>query len=158
MDYFCDTEQIVEQTGWCAQDPDPVWDRPEVWAHQVDHKEIWLHGPVRPTMAQAGRVLVGTMNGDVNWFLDLEPPLGGTPGQVIAVDIESATWEVVASSWRELLVRYADDLEQFRIDPASSALEIDSEVGPGCEWRRTHGPASVRPVFLQDVRAQDPHA
>jgi hypothetical protein len=62
------------------------------------------------------------------------PLPGGTPGQVVRVDVECASWDVLAPSWTQLLVRYAEDLELFAADPDNSTLEIDDHRGLACEW------------------------
>ena len=51
------------------------------------------------------------MNGRVLWMLDFAPPAGGTPGQVIRVDVECLDWQVVAPSFGVFLEGYVDALE-----------------------------------------------
>jgi cell wall assembly regulator SMI1 len=160
LQYLCDTNLIVDHTrmwrdGYHSQ---PNWDDPQVWAYLVDRHMLWLNGPVRPIIGSPGAVVVGDTNGDVRWLLDFDPAPGGTPGQVVRVDVELALWDVLAPSWTQLLVRYAEDLELFAADPDSSTLEID-ELGPACEWggRRLSDPWGVRPAWLMDVEARDPY-
>lgn len=154
------TDLIIERTRmWRASyDPEPNWDDPEVWAYLVDREMLWLNGPVRPIIGSPGTVAVGDTNGDIQWLLDFDPAPGGTPGQVIRVDVECSTWDVLAPSWTLLLVRYAEDLEQFATDPDHAALKID-ELGPGCEWGGStlSEPWGVRPAWLLDVHARDPY-
>jgi cell wall assembly regulator SMI1 len=159
LDCLFDADEIVESTRtWHATiDADPVFDNPQVWAYMVDTKRIRLSGPVRPTVSGADRVYVGTMNGDVHWFLDLDPPAGGTPGQVIRIDPECTAWDVLAPSWRQLLIRYAEDLELFAAAPQSSGLAIEQDVGPACEWGTSPGLCETRPAWLQDVQALNPY-
>jgi len=159
LDCLYDVDEIVEwTTTWrTTMDADPVFDDPRVWAYLVDTKRIHLNGPVRPTLSAAGRVCVGTMNGDVHWFLDLDPPPGGTPGQVIRVDPECTAWDVLAPSWEQLLIRYAEDLELYAADPESSGLEIAPEAGPECEWGSPRGVSGTRPAWLQEVEALNPY-
>ena len=119
---------------------------------------ICLYGPVRPTVGSAGAVLVGDMNGDVHWFLDLDPAPGGRPGQVVRVDVECSSWVVLAASWTDLLVRYAEDLELHAASPDSSPLEIDQDHGPACEWGSTPTDSwTTRPAWLRDVQALNPY-
>ena len=61
--------------------------------------------------AALARVLTGTMNGDVFWFLDLDPAPGGTPGQVVRVDVKCSMWDVLAPSWRRRLLDHAGDVK-----------------------------------------------
>jgi len=119
---------------------------------------ICLYGPVRPIVGSAGAVLVGDMNGDVHWFLDLDPAPGGRPGQVVRVDVECSSWVVLAASWTDLLVRYAEDLELHAASPDSSPLEIDQDHGPACEWGSTPTDSwTTRPAWLRDVQALNPY-
>lgn len=124
LECLYDTREIVEWT----RDWRSVAMSEDEFAHE------FVNGPVRPTVGSAGQVLVGTMNGDVHWFLDLDPAPGGTPGQVVRVDIECAQWDVLAPSWTRLLIRYAEDLERYAAAPGSSPLVIDQNLGPACEW------------------------
>jgi cell wall assembly regulator SMI1 len=160
LNYLYDTNGIVEATRMWRDSyyEDPVRSDPRVWAYLVDERQhLFLNGPVRPIVGSAGAVLVGDMNGDVTWFLDLDPPPGGTPGQVVRVDVESSMWDVLAPSWTQLLVRYAEDLELFATD--RSTLEIDQDCGPASEWGSTPpNSRNVRPAWLRDVQALDPHA
>jgi cell wall assembly regulator SMI1 len=135
-DYLYDTDQIVEETRLWRDNhaADRVFDDPRVWAYQVDRANIGLNRPVRPIVGSAGAVLVGDMNGDVHWFLDLDPAPGGTPGQVVRVDVECSSWDVLAPSWTQLLVRYAEDLHLYATNPDSATLVIDQDLGPECEW------------------------
>jgi cell wall assembly regulator SMI1 len=155
-----DTTLIIERTRiWRdGYDPRPNWDDPAVWAYRVDRKMLCLNAPVRPISGSPGMVVVGDTNGDVQWLLDFDPAPGGTPGQVVRVDVEGAEWDVLAASWTQLLVRYAEDLELFAADPDHSTLDI-SELGPACEWggARPSDPWGVRPAWLRDVQARDPY-
>ena len=160
LQYLYDTGGIVEATRMWRDNyaADPVWDDPRVWAHLVDRGMISLYGPVRPIVGLAGAVMVGDMNGDVHWFLDFDPAPGGVPGQVVRVDVECSWWVVLAPSWTELLVRYAEDLERYAASPGSSTLEIDQDCGPACEWGSTPTDSvTTRPAWLRDVQARNPY-
>lgn len=160
LEYLYDTGRIIEHTRmWHdGYGPQPNWDDPQVWAYLVDHGGLRLNGPVRPVVGSPDTVVVGDMNGDVLWLLDLAPAPGGTPGQVVRVDVECAAWDVLAPSWTQLLLRYAEDLERFAADPATSTLDID-ELGPACEWvgGRPPAPAGARTAWLRDVQSRDPY-
>lgn len=77
---------------------------------------------------------------------------------MVRVDVECASWDVLAPSWTQLLVRYAEDLELFAADPDNSTLEID-DLGPAREWGGStpSDPLGVRPAWLLDVHARDPY-
>ncbi|MFD0823640.1 SMI1/KNR4 family protein, partial [Micromonospora zhanjiangensis] len=160
LTFLCDTDQIISLTRMWRDgfNPEPDWDDPQVWAHQVDEAMIGLSGPVRPIIGSPGMVVVGDMNGDVQWLLDLDPAPGGTPGQVVRVDVECSSWDVLAPSWADLLVRYAEDLELFATDPDSSPLQIDGDAGLECEWGSIPVESwGVRPDWLRDVQARSPY-
>ncbi|MEU4561065.1 SMI1/KNR4 family protein [Actinoplanes sp. NPDC023936] len=150
MDHLYSAEEIVEATRMWRDnaDDDPDYHDPGRLAYLIDRGMLRIGGPVHHLMGADGRIVVATMNGDVWWLLDLDPAPGGTPGQVIRVDIECAEWDVLAPSWEELLLRYARDLE--------NGLEIDPHVGPACEWGE--GSGSERPAWLAGVEAVDPYA
>jgi cell wall assembly regulator SMI1 len=159
LDHLYDTDGIVEATRmWRDNDTsDPSVDAPDVWAHLVDRRYLSLTGPVRPIVGAPGRVLVGDMNGDVYWYLDFDPAPGGTPGQVVRADVECGQWDVLAPSWRELLIRYADDLESYAADPDGSPLEVRQDAGPACEWGQASGTDAVRPDWLRGVQPRNPY-
>ncbi|MGC4814374.1 SMI1/KNR4 family protein [Micromonospora sp. DT228] len=160
LDNLCDTDQIIEMTRMWRDNygPEPDWDDPQVWAYLVDRGMLCLNGPVRPIVGTPGAVVVGHMNGDVLWLLDGDPAPGGTPGQVVRVDVECASWDVLAPSWTRLLVRYAEDLALVSADPATSPLKIDPFVGPECEWGSTPSASwGTRPAWLRDVQARSPY-
>ncbi|MEV4811007.1 SMI1/KNR4 family protein [Micromonospora avicenniae] len=150
LDWFYDTERIIEATRMWRDNhhPEPDWDDPQVWAYLADEGMISLNGPVRPVVGAAGAVVVGDLNGDVHWLLDFDPAPGGTPGQVVRVDVECSSWDVLAPSWAQLLVRYAEDLELFAADPGRSTLTIDQDLGPASEWGTTSGLGATRPAWL----------
>lgn len=159
LNWLYDTDGIVEATHvWRDNDSsDSNVDNPEAWAYLVDSNHLFLTGAVRPIVVGPDRVMVGDMNGDVHWYLDFDPAPGGTPGQVVRVDIECGQWDVLAPSWRELLVRYAEDLESYAVDPHSSPLDVDQGAGPACEWGLGPDTDAVRPDWLRGVQPRDPY-
>jgi cell wall assembly regulator SMI1 len=156
LEYLFSSSEIVKMTRAWHSEEDPDIDNPPVMACLIDEGMIHVSGPVRPTSSLTNRVVVGTMNGDVNWFIDLDPPEGGTPGQVVRLDLECCQWDVLAPSWTALLVRYAEDLERFADDPESSTLEIDEDSGPASEWGVDPIDKLPRPAWLRDVQARRP--
>lgn len=160
LDYLYGTDQIVAATRMWRDNyaAEPVFHDPRVWAHLIDNGMICLNGPVRPIVGSAGAVMVGDMNGDVHWFLDFDPAPGGMLGQVVRVDVECSSWDVLAPSWTQLLVRYAEDLELYAAAPDSSALKIGQDCGPECEWGSTLTDSwTTRPAWLRDVQALNPY-
>ncbi len=159
LERLYDTDGMVAATRmWRDNDSlDPSVDDPESWAYLVDTNDLSLTGPVRPIVGAPGCLMVGDMNGDVHWYLDFDPAPGGTLGQVVRVDIECGQWDVMAPSWRELLLRYADDLESYAADPHGSSLDLDRDTGPACEWGLASGNDAVRPDWLRGVQPRDPY-
>jgi cell wall assembly regulator SMI1 len=132
LESLYDTGEIVEWTrDW----------RSNAMSEDEIGNDWAINGPVRPMVGSTSHVLVGTMNGDVHWLLDLSPAPGGTLGQVVRVDVECGLWDVLAPSWTRLLVRYAKDLERYAATPDSSPLMIDQNYGPECEWGRPGRPS-----------------
>ena len=76
---------------------------------------------------------------------------------MVREDIECGQWDVLAPSWRDLLLRYAADLESYAADPQGSPLDIDRDAGPACEWGLAAGTEAVRPDWLRGVRPRDPN-
>jgi cell wall assembly regulator SMI1 len=72
-------------------------------------------GPVRSRTHSPGWLPIIDLNGDVVWYIDFDPAPGGTPGQIIRVDLESGEWLVCANSHEEFWARYLDALETRRI-------------------------------------------
>ncbi|MER7457379.1 SMI1/KNR4 family protein [Micromonospora sp. NPDC126480] len=161
LERLYDTGQIVEATRMWRDNyaPDPVFDDPHVWAYLVDQEHLCLNGPVRPIVGSSGALVLGDLNGDVHWLLDFDPAPGGTPGQVVRVDVECSTWDVLAPSWTQLLIRYAEDLELFATAPDRSTLVIDPDLGPASEWGSADADSwGTRPAWLRDVEPRDPYS
>lgn len=69
-------------------------------------------GPVAPLVYDPSRIPFASEN-CCDILIDLQPPAGGTPGQIILMDIEFGTIEVVADS---LTAFFAQGLEALRND------------------------------------------
>ncbi|MGI5184440.1 SMI1/KNR4 family protein [Dactylosporangium sp. CA-152071] len=153
------TDDLVGQTRewWDCADPDPELDEPGAWAYHIDEGSLHLSGAVRPVVGGERTVLVGDLNGDVLWYLDLDPAPGGTVGQVVRVDVECAMWDVLAPSWRQLLLDYAAELERTAAGEPTT-LDIDARTGPTCDWGVTDRRNGHRPAWLQGVAAREPNA
>jgi hypothetical protein len=88
-------------------------------------------------------VPIGSFNGDVFRYVDMDPAPGGTVGQVIEVDPEAVSWRVLAPSFGDLLARFADALEAGAVewdaeDDAASWLPPAEEGMP--DYLRGHAP------------------
>ncbi len=66
-------------------------------------------GAVAPVIYARSRIPFGSQ-GNTDLLIDLEPPAGGTPGQIVRLDIEFGTIEVLANSLTEF---FTQGLEAF---------------------------------------------
>ncbi len=73
---------------------------------EVEHTK----GPVVPIAHTPTRIPFAG-NSDLNFSIDLDPPTGGTPGQIVRLDLELGELEVVADSLQAFL---AQGLEYLR--------------------------------------------
>lgn len=78
---------------------------------QIRDGIITVEGPVQPKLFLKDWIPIMDSNGDVFWALDMNPAEGGSPGQVIAVDLEGCSWMVVADSFGSFIRDYAQALE-----------------------------------------------
>lgn len=115
-------KQIIEQyrleQALAKQFYDPEMETIEFWRDRVSSSVIFVKGAVKPLMRHPEWVPVTNMNGDVFRYLDYDPAPGGTPGQVIEVDPESCSYQVLADNFDAFLARYAQQLEAglFKVD------------------------------------------
>lgn len=70
---------------------------------------VTANGPVAELIYAPSRIPFGS-DGNMDLLIDLDPPAGGTLGQIIRLDIEFGTIEVVANSLTEF---FAQGLEAF---------------------------------------------
>jgi cell wall assembly regulator SMI1 len=87
-------------------------------------------GPVRALNGHERWLPIIDLNGDVTWYLDFDPLLGGAIGQVIRVDLEGTEWVVCAPSFAAFLADYADALEAGRIGVEDGELVGESPWPP----------------------------
>ena len=117
-------KQIIEQYKLeqtiAEQCYKPEMETVEFWLDRVSKGVIFIKGLVKPTFLHPKWISVTCMNGDVLRYLDFDPAFGGTPGQVIEVDVESCTYEVLASSFENFLKLYAQQL-------SDGVYEVDDE-------------------------------
>ena len=90
-----------------AEEPDP-----EEIAKSMREGLIEVEGPVWAVACHKAWIPFMALNGgDVSWYVDLVPAPGGTPGQVIEVDLECGRWRVRAPSFEAFLADYVGALE-----------------------------------------------
>ena len=95
-----------------------------------------VDGHVRPLSFHPDWVPVLYMNGRVLWMLDFAPPDGGTPGQVIRVDVECLDWQVVAPGFAAFLNGYVDALETNDLCfSQGAAFKLAASHSPGDQER-----------------------
>ncbi len=94
---------------------DNVMDRPE--------------GPVKPVFSYSKRVPFAQLNGDVIWYLDLDPAPGGKVGQVVEEDAECMRLRVIADSLNDLFEKYSQDIRNgvFYADNEGQIVNEDAE-------------------------------
>jgi cell wall assembly regulator SMI1 len=92
-----------------------------------DLARVRTEGPVRPQRWNRRWIPIATNTSANHLLIDLDPPEAGTPGQLVRLTREANDVAVVASSFRELLVRFADDLDHDR-------YEAVLEGGVTVEW------------------------
>ncbi len=92
------------------------------WQEQTRDGIIFIKGSVQPLTLHPKWIPFTEMNGDVFRYFDYDPAPGGVMGQVIEVDPEGCSWQVLADSFEDLLDQYALALAQgkYAVD-----LEVD---------------------------------
>ena len=81
-------------------------------------------GLVKPVFFYSQRVPFAQLNGDVIWYLDLDPAPGGRVGQVVEEDAENLRLRVIADSLERLLEKYAQDIRNgaFHTSPQGQII------------------------------------
>ncbi len=92
----------------------------EFWKDRTEGGVIFIHGPVKPLMLHPNWLPMTCMNGNVFRYFDYDPAPGGVAGQIIEVDPENCSYEVIASSFSELKEKYLSDLQ-------SGIYDVDDE-------------------------------
>lgn len=80
------------------------------WKDRVLKQIIFVKGSVKPILNHPNWVPFSCMNGDVYRYIDFDPAPNGIIGQIIEVDPECCTYEVLADSFDDFLARYAQQL------------------------------------------------
>ncbi len=109
------TTQIVQQYQLDQEIARHIYD-PQMatmafWRDRVSNQIIFVKGAVKPLMLHPKWIPITCMNGDVLRYLDFDPAPGGVLGQVIEVDPESCAYQVIASSFEDLIRRYRIAIE-----------------------------------------------
>ena len=122
---------------------------PRAWAAWILAGSINVHGPVKPMHVNLRWVPITNCNGDIIRYLDFDPPLGGTPGQLIEVDVEGGTWRVLAPSFFDFFKQYVEGIEKgkYLIDEYDAVRSTMSDHDFGFKQL---------PEYLQDVTFQCP--
>ncbi len=115
-------EQIIEyhelDQRAAKQFYDPKMETIEFWKDRVANQVIFVKGAVKPLLLHPKWIPITSMNGDVIRYLDYDPAPGGTIAQVIEVDAEGCSYQVLAGSFDDFLALYAQQLEDglFHVD------------------------------------------
>lgn len=91
---------------------EPQMETIEFWKDSTEGNVIFIKGAVKPLTLHPKWVPITCMNGDVLRYLDFDPAPGGINGQVIEVDPECCSYQVLASSFEELLAIYGSQLQE----------------------------------------------
>jgi cell wall assembly regulator SMI1 len=84
-----------------------------------DPQWVLTEGPVRPRAWDRAWIPVATMGTGDYLLLDLNPPEGGRPGQIITYDHDSSTRAVVAADFGVWLGQIANQLETGEFEPVA---------------------------------------
>lgn len=98
------------------------------WKKSIAQGVIFVGGPVKARLADPRWIPIADSNGDVFWFVDLDPAPGGFPGQILQVDPEGTTWEVRSSSLADHLTGYADALDRGDFTPGPKFGQIMPKI------------------------------
>lgn len=90
---------------------EPEMDTVEFWKDRIESSVIFVRGSVKPLLHHSKWLPFTCMNGDVFRYLDFDPAPGGVEGQVIEVDPEGCSYQVLANGLEEALTMYANQLE-----------------------------------------------
>lgn len=101
----------------------------EFWKDRIKSSVIFVKGAVKPLLRHPKWLPFTCMNGDVFRYLDFDPAPGGTEGQVIEVDPEGCSYQVLANSLDDALKMYANQLEsgKYKVEEDGYIELIDHE-------------------------------
>jgi cell wall assembly regulator SMI1 len=113
---------------------DPAMHKVDFWKNRIANHVIFVRGAVKPLMLHPKWLPFTSMNGDVIRYFDFDPAPGGTAGQIIEVDSEGCSYQVLADSLDAFVAEYANELESGVYSVAEDGF-IESTVEPDpFEW------------------------
>lgn len=112
---------------------DPQMENIAFWKDRAKDNVISIKGAVKPLMLHPKWLPITCMNGDVLRYLDFDPALGGVSGQVIEVDPEGCSYQVLASSFEVLLDKYSSQLFSGKFQVADDGY-IESKEKDEMNW------------------------
>ena len=97
---------------------DPKMEIIKFWKDRTDGGVIFVNGPVKPLMLHPKWLPMTCMNGNVFRYFDYDPAPGGVVGQIIEVDPENCSYDVLAENFSELVETYLNDLQNgvYKVD------------------------------------------
>lgn len=107
-------KQIVEQyrlgqaIGVSVDEPE--FSTIEFWNDRISSQVIFVKGAVKPVLLHPKWIPITCVNGDILRYIDFDPAPTGISGQIIEVDAEGCTYEVLANSFDQFLADYAKQL------------------------------------------------
>lgn len=105
----CDeiVEEYLLEQEMAASIDDPEFSSIAFWRDRVASRVIFVRGAVKPILSHPAWLPFTRMNGDILRYIDFDPAPTGVPGQIIEVDAEGCTYEVLADSFAAFLADYA---------------------------------------------------
>jgi cell wall assembly regulator SMI1 len=113
---------------------DPAMHKVGFWKNRIADQVIFVRGAVKPLMLHPRWLPFTSMNGDVIRYFDFDPAPGGIAGQVIEVDPEGCSYQVLADSLGSFLANYADELESGAYSVAEDGFIESSVEADPLEW------------------------
>ena len=83
----------------------------------------------KPVFSYSRRIPFACCNGDVYWYVDLDPAPTGQIGQIVHDDAECMVLRVIAGSLQQLLQHYLDDIKQGKF-----SVEEDGQLISDADW------------------------
>jgi len=104
------------------------------WKELAVASRILVKGPVKPHEFHSRWLPITAMGRDVCRYIDFDPAEGGTPGQIIEVDVTSAYWQLIATSFHDLIEQYWTDVSEGKYEIAEhGCIELKEEYWEGSD-------------------------